>query len=349
MGNKFCSGLTYNGVLDPMLKGYRVFIIAAFGWLTLAAASQGENNSDFKKGRTEQQIANTTGRIADALETANEPKREMAACPKGGEDRKSELCAQWRAADAASMAVDAAYVSNFIGWIGVVLGTITMFAAIAAAYFAKRAADETKRSADIAKRDEGNAVAALIETRRAADASVDQVEIARSVAKQEMRPWLVVTADLSSEITVTADHIMFFIYIIVNNVGKGVANKIVVQPHGLFYLDRHKSDAWFGERRNIHQVVESGYLSPGEKLEMNYAVLIEKEKLGLNSDNFIPHVLISVFYQSLDEDRAFQTGKAYDVFEISSGVTKVFPYVVGSIARENCSFVRSVVGCDYVQ
>ena len=156
-----------------MPRGYRCIILAAVGWLALGGASPSGNTSQREETGPKEEIANSVDRVADALDEANKPKRETTDCAKGTDDRRSDLCAQWKAADAAAQAADAADSTVTIGWFGLALAAITMGAAIAAAYFAKKAAEHTetgaleaakgvfqaKRAAEIAK-------AALAETRK---------------------------------------------------------------------------------------------------------------------------------------------------------------------------------------
>lgn len=65
---------------------------------------------------------------------------EDKGCPDRQDRRNSDLCAQWKAADAAASQAR-------IGWIGLLLSTATMAAAVAAAKFARDAARETQRGA----------------------------------------------------------------------------------------------------------------------------------------------------------------------------------------------------------
>lgn len=128
-----------------MLRGYRGIVAALIG-LILVAASPGGQRSNPQQAKPRQDVSETLSRIADALDEANKPQREAADCPEGGEDRQSDLCAQWKAADAARQAAAAADWTVTIGWVGVVLGAITMGAAIAAAKFAYDAAVHTRDS-----------------------------------------------------------------------------------------------------------------------------------------------------------------------------------------------------------
>ncbi|MDE0877472.1 MAG: hypothetical protein OSB00_02235 [Sphingomonas bacterium] len=80
---------------------------------------------------------------ATGIPSSNDTQSSDPGCPDRKDRRESDLCAQWKAADAASNQVS-------IGWLGLLLGSVTMGAAIAAALYARDAAKETKRSADAA-------------------------------------------------------------------------------------------------------------------------------------------------------------------------------------------------------
>lgn len=74
-----------------------------------------------------------------------------SGCPDRRDDRNSDLCAQWKAADAANeSAVWTGRVGIMTGG-GLLIGALTLLAAVAAAKFARDAARETKRSADLAE------------------------------------------------------------------------------------------------------------------------------------------------------------------------------------------------------
>jgi hypothetical protein len=124
------------------------------------------------------------------MEEANEPARESAACPQGQDDRNSDLCAQWKAADAAA---DSAYWTSgtfWIGIVGLVLGAVTMGAAIAAAVFARRAAVATEETVGIAREASIGANEALATASRNADAAADQVRISERTAHRQLRPYV---------------------------------------------------------------------------------------------------------------------------------------------------------------
>jgi hypothetical protein len=100
--------------------------------------------------------------VAGALKQPQHASQHNEPCRHGDDNRSSDLCAQWKAADAAQSAAQAAW---WIGWIGAAIGAFTLAAAWAAARWARKAAVHTEESA--------------IEARRAADAAHDA-----------NRPWL---------------------------------------------------------------------------------------------------------------------------------------------------------------
>lgn len=63
-------------------------------------------------------------------------------CEQGSDNRNSDLCAQWKAADAAKKSAD---WNVYIGIFASLAGALTLAAAVAAAYFAKQAVLETRR------------------------------------------------------------------------------------------------------------------------------------------------------------------------------------------------------------
>lgn len=85
-------------------------------------------------------------------EVHNSPKTSPIErpCAKGSDDRTSDLCAQWKAADSADMAATWTKWTGLFTGLSALLGVLTLCAAVAAAMFAKEAAVETRRNADAA-------------------------------------------------------------------------------------------------------------------------------------------------------------------------------------------------------
>jgi hypothetical protein len=80
-----------------------------------------------------------------------QPDRATEPCGKGEEKRFSDLCAQWKAADAAQEGADWTRRAFWLGFAGLVVASLTLLAASAAAWFAKRAAEQAKLGVDAAR------------------------------------------------------------------------------------------------------------------------------------------------------------------------------------------------------
>ncbi len=110
-----------------MLRGYRLVIIAAFGWLILAAGPAPENTNDPKQAKSAQTIEHPLNSITSAHDQAtnqSEANEYQAPCADGQYDNKSDLCAQWYAARAARDAADWALGALVVGLVGAV-GIVT--------------------------------------------------------------------------------------------------------------------------------------------------------------------------------------------------------------------------------
>lgn len=130
-----------------MLRGYRGILCALAG-LVLAGAGP-------PKAERQQPAAAPTDKIAPALESIAASLRNQVKpsdleqpCKEGDNTRSSDLCAQWKAADAADSAASATWA---FGIAGSLLGALTLAAAWSAAKWARKAAEETKRGADAAE------------------------------------------------------------------------------------------------------------------------------------------------------------------------------------------------------
>ncbi len=142
-----------------MPRGYRCILIAFVGWLSLAAAPPKDPAAN-PQGGTNREIASALNNLASALQKAPEPSKHDEPCDPPSNKRSSDLCAQWKAADAAKSAAQAAW---WLGGLGALIGAFTLAAAWAAARWAKKAAIETEKGATAAEK-------AVAETQRIGEA-----------------------------------------------------------------------------------------------------------------------------------------------------------------------------------
>jgi hypothetical protein len=116
-------------------------IATLIGSIALIGADNPPESASQKKQAAEQhEIATSLKEISETLKSVAEPDEATKPCEANRPNRNSDLCAQWKAADAAKEAADAS-------WHQVYIGILTLIAASMAAYYAKRAAEETQRGA----------------------------------------------------------------------------------------------------------------------------------------------------------------------------------------------------------
>lgn len=134
-----------------MSRGYRCIIFAIVGWLTIAASPEQHSARDNKK-QPDQASSQALQDIAAAIKTANEREQPDKGCQAGEDARDSDLCAQWKAADAAKESADWTRRTFWLAVVGTFIGSLTLLAAGLAAKFAKDAAIHTDAGAKEAKR-----------------------------------------------------------------------------------------------------------------------------------------------------------------------------------------------------
>jgi hypothetical protein len=157
-----------------MPRGYRCILVAFVGWL----AAYPEQAAAKPPGDSNGEIASALNNLASALQKPEYPSKHDEPCDPPSNKRTSDLCAQWKAADAAKSAAQAAW---WVGIAGSIIGAITLAIAWAAARWARKAAIHTEESA--------------IESKRAADAAERGLEHAKDVSHTELRPWIQISVE----------------------------------------------------------------------------------------------------------------------------------------------------------
>ena len=120
----------------------RIWTLAALALLLCsdASAQSGRTEPAARDRETDQAIVQSLKSIAIALEAANKDQEYNPPCARGEDNRGSDLCAQWKAADAADRSASWTERTFWLGLVGTVIGAFTLFAAIAAAAYARLAA-----------------------------------------------------------------------------------------------------------------------------------------------------------------------------------------------------------------
>jgi hypothetical protein len=234
-----------------MFNGYRGFILA-FG-LILTAASPPQGTNGQQKQRTAQaNIEQSLADITTALNEANKPSDLDKPCKQGEDNRASDLCAQWKAADAAQSSTEATWL---FGTMGTLIGLLTLAAAAGAAFYAKRAADETKTANDLFR-----------EQARAKLVSRDtKFEMQRAAQSETKWP-----ATLSFEI---------------DNVGDTAAHKIKCIATCYLYANRMRIN-------RMRRTVFSGTLKAGTTEQVTIHLGVAKEDFDVVSKNTANRVLV---------------------------------------------------------
>lgn len=215
----------------------RCFAAATIGWLLVAGASPGQG------AQTNQ--SDTSEAAKQHLPSAPTPFKQPVegrdpdpGCDDGKEDRKSDLCAQWKSADAAKKSADWAGLTFWIAVVGTAIGALTLFAAAFAAWFAREAARHTKSGAN--------------EAGRAAKAAEDALGLSRDVTHADLRAWLKIDVELLVADR-TKESVHFDIKVRIENIGKtpalrvGVDRRVYIGPSFRIgdgeppLLDRRKS------------------------------------------------------------------------------------------------------------
>jgi len=99
-----------------MSRGYRLFFVAAFGWLALGTAAPSNNSARANHAETAHNVENSLARTANSQAQVVEqarPGEYEKPCEEGERNYRSDLCAQWEAARAARDAADSAWWAVF--------------------------------------------------------------------------------------------------------------------------------------------------------------------------------------------------------------------------------------------
>jgi hypothetical protein len=166
-----------------MLGRYRHIFFALVGWLALANTQGPSGNTQQPKAETNQTQPTPAPSPppVQPVEQVESPKL-YRPCDQGQDYRNSDLCAQWKAADAARDAADWTYWGVLLG----IVGTIGLFWTLYYTRAAVKAAQEATKDAD----------AAIAIAARNADAAADLAETSREAMQNDLRGWVGVTCDV---------------------------------------------------------------------------------------------------------------------------------------------------------
>ena len=231
-------------------RGYWRVGFAVVGWLTLSGASPPKTETALnKQSDVQRDYSVELGRIATTLER-DQSERQDGGCLAGKDDRRSDLCAQWKAADAA-------YDSMRIAFAGAVAGFATLFFAYRAAHWAKQAAVHAETG--------------ITEAKRAADAGENAVAETKRIGEAQSRAYL----DLNGIIAEKEDGLVRFIKLTVKNFGQTPAINVLIKES---YSFRIKDVNHPGQNE---QEFPLGIIAPGDEAVCYISLRLDEESSRL--------------------------------------------------------------------
>lgn len=318
-----------------MTRDYRRIVILAVGWLVLTAAQQPQNGENAKRARVEQSVTDSLSDIARSQREANKPREQERPCRIGEDNHASDLCAQWKAANAAS---DAAYWSKMAVLLSVVqlalgaLGTWLLWHTLRAT---RAAVEDTSEATQQMKRSNEIAQDALADARKGSGEQaahlVRQIEVAErnaaaSVAMQ--RPWLKLRIRFREPISFNSDGATNISYeVIAENAGNNPALnvRLVSKPrpfemseeYGAGILDvRERAAAGWSNHPIIFpgdSFSEGGYTGPVASRDIGIYACAAYQIDGSETDHFTaisfraPLVADNIFPDVFPEGRGYVT------------------------------------------
>lgn len=186
-----------------MPRGYRSIILAV--GLTLCGASPSPQDGAVpKKQQSAQAEPKATPYITAVATKASEPVEPpeyYQPCGQNGSQGKSDLCAQWSAANAAKEAANWAWYQMWLSLAGVLGLVVTLWYNFRALRLAERESEETTNALIIAER---NASAAA----RASQSASEANRLAREAMQRQLRPYVYLDS-----ISIKYDHMGAFDFI----------------------------------------------------------------------------------------------------------------------------------------
>jgi hypothetical protein len=230
-----------------MLRRYWSIIAAIAGLILIGASQPDKKTTDSEQSNTKISEVDAQTRV-DVGPPTSPPKDE--GCKAGKEDRKSELCAQWKAADAANDAAKWAWLQLGLSALGVLGLVITLWFNFRALRIAEDAADETKDALAVAK--------------QSADSAANLVRLSDRNARLELRAYLDfdgVRIDLQPDFDnpKNPDEKGVLLKITIRNYGRTPAANVEssVTPKGRFVEDPNSHAFAEEDRKTLHTIAPS--------------------------------------------------------------------------------------------
>jgi hypothetical protein len=276
--------------------------------------------------------------------------RYKTPCQQSQGHDESDLCAQWRAANAAKQAAKWALFQFLLSIFGVIGLVITLWYNKRAIEIALEGGEDTERALVIAERNAEAATTAAEAGKRSVAVAAETLEHSREVSDLELRPWITITVRLASPIFIDEQAMKFSVLITLQNVGKSVAQQVWVTPEAVSSPSAERAQAFFAERRRADiRPGLNNLLNPGEAVVGNHFVMILREDFNTNVPEFvIPGLLVSACYMGLKGDKVMQTGRTFAMHRHGpQGQAMAFENRPGETPMAGASIYPSPLGGDY--
>lgn len=310
--------------------GMALFAVAVLAFITTRYSSE-----DSRGHRQQQQLDGTNrspevsfGRQilgADSLSSYEKP------CVAGQDDRTSDLCAQWKAADATKEAADWTRLAYWLVLVGTVFGGLTLLAAVAAARYARDAALHTKYGAEAAN---------------------NSFELTRRQIFIENRPLVSIGAELIGNLYWTEGQISINVDVQISNVGSAPAFEVKVGITPVPVIVRAKEEVREFTKQIQNDVINSEFIGDtliqGTTLSARHGVSFEIKSHGSPSMIFLEFIIF-VHYKGIinAESTNCFTSRGYSVVREQPEFGD-WIFEIGEIVPDKEIVLRNVVGASVV-
>jgi hypothetical protein len=277
-----------------MPRGYRRIIIAVVGIVLIGAAEQHDRSDESNQAAARREISSKLDRIASALEQPPSGESPDPGCEPGQDNRQSDLCAQWKAADAADKAAWWAGATFWLAIAGMVVGAGTLVAAVLAAGYAKQAADHAKSS--------------VVEAQNA-------LTLAREVARDEKRPWLIVDNFRAHGVKLDRGSIGVTFSYALKNLGESPAFDVMPRYLGFDGVHRNLMEASANDqiaehRKYVENARYGDVIAPGQSISFDHLEVSIEARPADGMLGALPEMFISIFYRARGFDDFLHTFEA---------------------------------------
>ena len=268
-------------------SGWRYILAALVGLSLLSASSPKIQRQDTQLNAY--QTLRGGEPVAPATEDLSKVDDEKLPCEPGEENRKSDLCAQWKAADAAA---DAALWTQRAFWIA--LGSLPLsIATLIATYFAAKgawdaarytakAAEEATTANEIAKASAKEQDRALELADRSTRAAENSAEAARmsviqnlEIGKKQLRAYLIFDTKNVEFILCKSDYSNLLIRLTIKNFGQSTARNVNVSCNiSAFYNGQSMANEFWKNplARNENEILSM--IGPGAEEKHAWALTL---------------------------------------------------------------------------